>query len=278
MFGGSSFVNLFEEISFRYHKELNQKLFNGDVLKPEVRLTMLEFAHEWSKFVNIPFKLIKDVYFLGSNANFNYNPTSDIDIHLIIVQDEIKKHVLEEDNLDDLINDYFQNKKSSWTSRYKEINIDGLPLEPYVQDIKSPMPEGQGVYSLLKGKWVNKPEYNPPEVDEIKLSSEASHIENIVNNLINIKADPEKVKEIGDKLWKDRQKSLPKEGEFSFATLLFKELRSRGLFDKMNKYTDMQFQKRLSLEEDAPATNTTGMAAYDAKLGVIVKRKKNDHF
>lgn len=143
-----------ETISLEYHDELNQKLFDGDKLREDVRLKLLEFAKAWIEFVNkdhisIKHDMIKDVYMTGGNVNFNYTDESDIDIHVIID----KSNVGDVEVFDKLMDD----AKQLWTTKHKDIKVKGYPLEPYAQDMNLKLPDGQGAYSLVKNEWVVEP-------------------------------------------------------------------------------------------------------------------------
>ena len=72
--------------SFVSHETLNQKLFDeDDVMKEDVRQALLDIADNFITHVKeceIPIKVV-DIWMVGSNAAYNYNENSDIDIHII---------------------------------------------------------------------------------------------------------------------------------------------------------------------------------------------------
>ena len=94
--------DIFKDI--KVHSALNQKLWNGDKLRPEVRKRLLKIASEFIKELDIPVS-ISDVTFTGSLANFNYSKYSDIDLHLILDFSKINKN-------EDLVRDFLLAKKS----------------------------------------------------------------------------------------------------------------------------------------------------------------------
>jgi len=62
---------------------LSNKIWQkGGVLIPEVRAKMIELAKEFYKFLDLEYP-IKDIYFTGSLANYNWTSHSDADIHII---------------------------------------------------------------------------------------------------------------------------------------------------------------------------------------------------
>lgn len=66
------------------HDTLNQKIFNGDELDPEVKDKLLEIVDRFKyNLEENGIKLdIKDVRIIGSNASYNYTDKSDIDLHI----------------------------------------------------------------------------------------------------------------------------------------------------------------------------------------------------
>jgi hypothetical protein len=136
------------KISLQYHDELNPKLWNGNKLKPEVRVKLLKFADTWADYASIPKNLIQDIIMVGGNVNYNYTDKSDIDVHLIINRNKLGERKL--------VDDYLQSKKVLWTLTHN-IKIYGYSLEPYAQDPVTSYPKGQGVFSLKNNKWVVEP-------------------------------------------------------------------------------------------------------------------------
>ena len=70
--------------SVEKHDTLNQKIFNGDELDPEVKDKLLEIVDRFKyNLEESDIKLdIKDVRIIGSNASYNYTDKSDIDLHI----------------------------------------------------------------------------------------------------------------------------------------------------------------------------------------------------
>ena len=71
------------------HLELNPHLWEGNVLRNEVRLSLMKIALEFYHFLNVDTKIV-DVVITGSQANYNYSETSDLDLHLIVSYDQIQ--------------------------------------------------------------------------------------------------------------------------------------------------------------------------------------------
>ena len=99
-----SFSQFNEDLTLQYHNILNQQLFDGDNLKPEVRQKMLAVADLWLDFIGIDKDQIDDILFTGGNASFGYNQYSDLDIHILM-------HVSNLGGNEKFINDYLYDKK-----------------------------------------------------------------------------------------------------------------------------------------------------------------------
>ena len=72
---------LFESIEV--HDTLNPKLYNGMEMKQEVFDKLTQIYKEFLDFIDIPLNIV-DVEVVGSNASYNYNENSDIDLHIIV--------------------------------------------------------------------------------------------------------------------------------------------------------------------------------------------------
>ena len=68
---------------YQTQNELNPKLWDGDQLKPGLRLKLLKIAQYFYEFLGIDAP-IKGVILTGSNVNYNWTDTSDIDLHVLI--------------------------------------------------------------------------------------------------------------------------------------------------------------------------------------------------
>jgi hypothetical protein len=233
--------------SFSIQDTLNPKVWDNPTdpkkasLKEKVRVALLKIAKVFIDDLgnDVP---MKDIYLMGSLANFNWSEYSDFDLHVLI---DFKKYGKEEDLYEEL----FDLKKKLFNLQH-DIKIFGFDVELYAQ------PEDQeahsdGVFSVLKDKWVNTPKKTHKNInDEVlkkKITSWTDKIDNAIETA-NKEGDVEILKKLKDKLKDYRQSGLRKEGEFSYENLVFKYLRRSGhigkLFDTRGKLTD----KKLSIE------------------------------
>ena len=237
-----NFSDVLTESILEYHNKLNQKLFDGEVLRPEVREILLKNAKAWQKFSKIPDSVIKDVIFTGGNAQYNYTKYSDIDIHLVI-----DKKSLTGNSDPDIIEDYLKDKKSLW-SMSRNIKVRGYTIELYAQDTEDKL-VASGVYSLLNNKWVIKPVHGRYDFNhDDALKSKVAELKDTINNMIDRQLPESEFDIMKDKLKNMRKAALAGGNEFSFENLVFKSLRNEGVLDKMNNYIRKIKDKELSLE------------------------------
>lgn len=235
----STYRNFEEALSLRYHDQLNPDLWNGEHLKPEVRATLMKFALSWAEFAKIPRDHIRDVILTGGNANFNYTPESDIDVHLVVDRIGLGFGAWTDDWLD--------NKKKLWTLT-RHPTVKGYALEPYAQDLTQSFPTGQGVYSIRDDIWVERPIHGSHNfMNNPMLQSKADHLETLINDQIANGASEEEMVNLKRRLVKMRREALMHSGEFSHGNLLWKELRNRGAIGRLSDYLTNVEDRSLSL-------------------------------
>ena len=216
------------------HETLNQKLWEGNDLRPEVHAKLLEIAKEFYEYLDVDVE-VQDLVISGSQANFNYSPYSDLDLHLIVNYGDVQCD-LEVDEL-------FDTKRKLWKERH-DINIRGIPVELYVED--SLKPAVSSIYSLLNRKWIKKP--NPQSVtynkslvvDEVKKWNE------VIDHALKTK-NLDVMRKVKDMLKDFRQGGLDSGGEFSIENLTYKSLRNSGkISDLMKAIVDIH-DRQLSI-------------------------------
>lgn len=237
-------LNNFKEeikLTLRYNNTLNKKLWDGESLKSEVRSNLLKIAKRWATFAKIPPKAIKDIIVVGGNANYNYTRYSDIDLHLVVYKDRIS-------DCPELLDDYLRDKKQLWALTH-DIKIYGHDIELYAQDTKDPLPQNQGVYSIVSNSWIKKPEKVQISLnDKVVIRKVKNYIE-YIDFLINNKSDDrDAFKKLKEKLREMRSSAIQQGGEFAVENLVFKELRNRGYLDKISKHLKNIEDASLSLD------------------------------
>jgi hypothetical protein len=233
-----------ETFAPEYHKVLNPKVWNNDVLKPKIRTALLKITDEFKETLNVSGYKIVDIYLTGSLANYNYTSKSDFDLHLVM---DYEKTDGKKCGVD--LYDLFTTKKQLWAEQH-DIEIYDYPVELYVQSVSEPH-TSTGVYSVKNNKWVVKPKYNKTVVKDINtyaVKTKVKEFEKLIDGAINNKVDEySTLKSIKDRLKNMRQSGLEKSGEYSVENIAFKKLRNSGYIEKLFKYITKVRDEKLSL-------------------------------
>ena len=212
---------LFESIEV--HDTLNQKLYNGMEMKQEVFDKLTEIYKEFLDFIDIPLNIV-DVEVVGSNASYNYNENSDIDLH-IIVNSEVT--YVEPTILRQLYND----RKGAFNRDY-DITVEGIPVELYIEDVNDGNATN-GRYSLLEQRWVVEPQpihYDIPDISQDLMSYQEKCSELLASD------NAEEVRQFINDLYMLRKLGLAESGEASVGNLVFKELRSMNMLQDLKDH------------------------------------------
>ena len=224
------------------HDKLNPKIWNRkNELLPKVKDKIEEIVDKFSSVLQedgVELK-IKDIYLLGSNANYNYTTDSDLDVHIMADEsfDCSEKH---------LQTIYYVYKKL-FNETY-DITINGVEVEIYVENADKSTNVATGVYSLNKG-WIKKPaKIEIPKLNEAELSKIVSEWE---KKYLMIMKNPsiKKIDKYLDDIYVFRQDGLSKEGEFSINNQGFKEIRKLGYLDDLKEQKLKLESEELSLKD-----------------------------
>ncbi len=231
--------DLRETLTLRFKEVLNPVFWIGDSLKPEVRETLMKFAKAFADYVHLEERAITDIILLGGNAGYNYTPFSDLDVHLVIDP----KYVPDCDP--DFLDHYYMDKKTLWELTHN-VKVYGVKAEPYVERPGVTRKKSQGVYSLLKQTWIQKPEKFSGELDQRELEKKVEHFKHRIDVLVKSEK-PDALTELVRQLRGARSSSLLKYGEYGFENMVFKELRNTGYIDKVRSAVVNLKSKSLSL-------------------------------
>ena len=220
-----------------YNRELSPVAWEGDKLKLEVRVALLRAAKFFTDYLDIPNFRVIDVVLTGSMANYNYTKFSDFDLHVVTRYSDLE--------CDDLAEAFYRAKKTIWNDRH-DITIGGHDVELYVEDVEQP-PVSTGMYSLLQNRWIKKPDYNPPGIDDRAINLKVSDLVKQIDVAVDRADDPEDIYRITDKLRRMRRTGLDTTGEFGVENLTFKILRNLGYIDKLEAEFNRKQDQAISI-------------------------------
>ena len=220
----------------RAHEELNQNLFEGTHLRPEVREALLRIAGKFQNTLGLDIKPV-DIYFTGSGANFNYNEMSDIDLHLVYDFEQIGINA-------EILVKYFIAKKQVFNNDY-DITIKGMPVEVGVENLNEPI-VSTAIYSVVQDKWLLEPKdaaHLLPKPDMKQYYDIVQRIEDAIES-----RNSKKIGDLWDELYRIRKDSLATDGEYGHGNGLFKKLRNLGYLDRLKHAYYTSASGALSLE------------------------------
>ena len=231
-----------DNLNVMFHDKLNPALFdeNGKMLS-NVRHKLLEIAEDFKESLGVTIDGLKDITISGSNAAYNYTPTSDVDLHLIVDLPRVDH--------DELYRELFDAKKFQYNASH-EYKIKGYDVELYVQNANDPH-YSLGIYSLMDDDWVHKPHISQTGYDPETTMLKYDKLKHLILMAIR-KRDADLAGRLRQIIKKYRAAGLKASGEFGPENLAFKGLRSNGYIEELYKLINELKDKFLSLEEAAP--------------------------
>lgn len=240
------------------HSQLNSKLFDKEShLKKDVRDRLIEIGDDFVsglKEDGVPLKVC-DYWLVGSNAAYNYQPDSDVDLHIIVNMEDLDA----DEKILRLLYDYI---KSSWSQKYN-ITIKGHPLEIYLEDSRTSS-ASNGIYSVKKDKWIKVPE---PQEDRKLYPEDSDLYKDWLSRYNNL--EDEEVEQFIDDLYLMRKEALAAEGEFALGNLIFKEFRNSGRLDNLKDRKNEIKSRELTLE----SLNESASGQTTMKTVLLVKAR-----
>ena len=237
--------------SFEIQDKLNPKFWINNKINSRVRVKLLDLADEFIESLAVDWVKPKDIVITGSIANYNWSKYSDVDVHVLIDFKKVWKKT-------EFVKDYFDSKKALWTQEHEQLKIYGFPVEMYVEDTNEDNPSS-GIYSLNKHKWIVEPnDFQDAKLNEPFIKDKAAKIMTEIDNIDNkIKKETNnhklevlstKLKKLFDKLHKQRQESLDKNGEMGTYNIIWKVLRRSGHLDKIWEIINTVYNKVNSIK------------------------------
>ena len=218
-----------------FHSKLNPELWVNGRLRPEVRLHLFQIAKAFVQFIDVKDLKLTDITISGSNASYNYNDVSDIDLHLIA---DVNGPC--EENLHEL----FLAKKSMFNDQH-DISILGHAVEVYVQNSDEPH-VSNGIYSVYHDRWIKHPEKITANPDTTNIEHKYEYLKAEIDQAID-SGDPATMIRLKQRIKKIRQAGLEASGEYGVENLAFKLLRNAGDIGRLWKASQTASDQELSL-------------------------------
>jgi hypothetical protein len=221
-----------------YNSTLNPDIWlNDNEIKPEIRTKLLQVANDFYKNSKI-IAPIKDILLLGSNANYNWTPTSDLDTHIMVDFKLLNMNPEEAKDFTNLI-------KNKWNVEH-DIHIKSYNVEMYIQDSQAKN-ASTGIYSLLNNKWINKPSIKNVVLDRELIKQK--YQDTVVKIKQAIKdQNLERMKNVLKDVYDFRQSGLDRAGEFSTENVVFKLLRNKTHLDTLRDEINKVYDKQVSVD------------------------------
>lgn len=220
-------------------------IWDGAQMKDDVREKLLDIGKKFHTYLKVD-SPIEDIILTGSLSNYNWNSSSDLDVHIILDDSLI--------GTPELAQNLLITKKILWNRLRKNVRVKGRTVELYAQS-KFEDHRATGQFSILNNCWIHIPEKITVEIDEHKIKTLIALFQCNIENLSSIQDNEERYLEavrIKDNILKLRRASIEfHEGEYSLGNLVFKSLRNmpdNGL-TKLFDIISSSYDDKLSLAE-----------------------------
>ena len=223
------------DLGFEQHNELNPLLWQGEDLRPEVKMALLKIAKDFVEYVEVPFE-VKDLVLTGSQLGYYYTKHSDLDLHIIVDFDTV--------NCDREAAELFDTKRLLYKKQY-DISIHGVPVEVYIED--SNFPAVSATYSLGKGGWKVKPNRQPEEIDSAEIIRMSKIWSTVIGKAIESN-DLETGRKVLKMLRNYRKLGLKQTGEYGIPNLVYKTLRNSKIIEKLMNMIGNMHDQSLSIK------------------------------
>ena len=223
------------DLGFEEHNELNPLLWQGEELRPEVKMALLKIARDFVDYVEVPFE-VKDLVLTGSQLGYYYTKHSDLDLHIIVDFNTV--------DCDREAAELFDTKRLLYKKQY-DISIHGVPVEVYIED--SNFPAVSATYSLGQGGWKVKPESQPEEIDTEEIVRMSKIWQTVIGKAIESN-DLETGRKVLKMLRNYRKLGLKQTGEYGIENLVYKTLRNSKIIEKLMKMIGDLHDQSLSIK------------------------------
>ena len=223
------------DLGFDEHNELNPLLWQGEELRPEVKMALLKIARDFVEYVEVPFK-VEDLVLTGSQLGYYYTKHSDLDLHIIVDFNTV--------DCDREAAELFDTKRLLYKKQY-DISIHGVPVEVYIED--SNFPAVSATYSLGDSGWKKKPDSQPQQIDREEIIRMSKIWSTVIGKAIESN-DLETGRKVLKMLRNYRKLGLKHSGEYGIENLVYKTLRNSKIIEKLMKMIGDLHDQSLSIK------------------------------
>ena len=208
-------------------------------LNPKIRVKLLQMAYDFYEKTELPAPII-DVYLMGSIANYNWTPDSDVDVHVII--DYTKLQIPPEPAFKTV-----KTAGAQWNLEHTVL-IKGHKVEMNIQNYAEQKPYVTGIYSLTKDQWIRKPSKTSFQLDKQVLKAQYEAMKTYVKNTVASR-NRDQMKSAKKYLDSYRQYGLDTHGELSYENIIYKMLRARGLIKLLKDSINQVYDQEMTVDE-----------------------------
>jgi hypothetical protein len=208
-------------------------------LDPKIRVNLLQMANDFYEKTELPSPVI-DIYLMGSGANYNWTPDSDIDVHVITDYSKLQMPP-------ETATQTVKTAGAQWNAEHNVL-IKGHKVEMNLQNAAEQKPYVTGIYSLTADQWLRKPLKTPFNLNRQVLKFHYETMKNYVSATIG-SCDREKMKAAKKYLDAYRQYGLDTFGELSYENIIYKMLRSRGLIKQLKDSIVSVYDQQMTVDE-----------------------------
>ena len=232
---------------FRIHDTLEQKIWSGEELKPDIRERLIKIVEDFVEGLPVSVE-VKDITLTGSLANYNWSRYSDVDLHVIVDFDAIDENT-------DLVKGFFDAQRARWNERH-DIKMHGYDVEIYVENDKEEH-LSTGVYSIMNDNWLVHPERIERSIDLETAKKKAEDFDDRLQKIKDLYQDNEyqkvidQVDRLKQKIRDMRSAGLESEEmEYSPENIAFKLLRRSSILNKLTKLKYNAYDDLRSMEQE----------------------------
>jgi hypothetical protein len=212
---------------------------NCSKLDPQVRLNLLQLAYDFYKKTKLPAPII-DIYLMGSGANYNWTPDSDVDVHVIVDFNKFQMPL-------ETVKKTAKTAGAQWNEEH-EVLIKGHKVEMNIQNAAEQKSYVTGIFSLTKNQWVRQPSPRRLQIDKPTVQAKYDGMRKYIEGVIRT-GNREEMKKAKEYIDAFRQYGLDHYGELSYENIVYKILRSKGLIKHLKDCITAIYDQEMTVKE-----------------------------